>query len=106
MRSHGVPNFPDPNGQGRFNLAGININAPQFFAAHQACHPLVPPETSAEQKQTRDYELKVASCMRKHGVPNFPDPGIDGRYPGGWPQALTSTPTGARAAKTCNPGTG
>jgi hypothetical protein len=26
-------------------------------------------------------ELKVAQCMRAHGVTNFPDPGSDGHFP-------------------------
>jgi hypothetical protein len=43
IRAHGVPTFTDPNGQGQVNLAGININSPQFLAAHRACESLVPP---------------------------------------------------------------
>jgi hypothetical protein len=43
MRSHGVPNFPDPNGQGDFNFAGtginpdLNSNSPQFQASAATC---------------------------------------------------------------------
>lgn len=106
IRAHGVPNFPDPNSSGQINLAGININSPQFFTAHRDCEALVPPPTPAESARAHAFELRVATCMRKHGVPNFPDPGPDGKYPGGWPQSLTSTPIGEKAAKICNPGTG
>ena len=106
IRAHGVPNFPDPNSQGRVDLTGIDINSPQFIASHQACRSLLPPTTPAELQQAVQQELAVARCMRRHGVPNFPDPDSQGRLPGGWPQALTSTPIGARAAKICNPGTG
>jgi hypothetical protein len=42
--------------------------------------------------------------MRKHGVPRFPDPNSQGEL--GWPESVTSTLIGAKAAKTCNPGTG
>ena len=106
MRAHGVPDFPDPKSDGSVNLAGIDINSPRFLASHQACMSLVVAEPPAVVHQQAKHELAVAQCMRKHGVPNFPDPNTQGRFPGGWPESLTSTPIGARAAKTCNPGTG
>jgi hypothetical protein len=106
IRAHGVPNFPDPNSDGSVNLTGININSPQFLAAHQDCQSLVVASPPAVVKQQVKQELAVAQCMRKHGVPDFPDPNSQGKFPGGWPQSLTSTPLGAKAAKTCNPGTG
>jgi hypothetical protein len=41
VRNHGVPNFPDPNSQGGFNLAGTGINSHQLtpteLAAARAC---------------------------------------------------------------------
>jgi hypothetical protein len=41
VRSHGVPNFPDPNSQGGFDLAGTGINSHQLtpaeIAAARAC---------------------------------------------------------------------
>jgi hypothetical protein len=43
MRSHGVPNFPDPssgNGGVGFNLANVNIHSPQYQSANQACQSL------------------------------------------------------------------
>jgi hypothetical protein len=48
MRSHGVPNFPDPtsgpNGEPAVNLgpAGIDPNTPTFQAANRACQKVVP----------------------------------------------------------------
>jgi hypothetical protein len=43
VRNHGVPNFPDPNSQGGFNLAGTGINGheltPAELAAARACLP-------------------------------------------------------------------
>jgi hypothetical protein len=45
MRSHGVPNFPDPKAGGALTLgskAGVDTNAPQFKAAAQTCQKLVP----------------------------------------------------------------
>lgn len=38
LRSHGVPNFPDPERDGTFNLpSGLNPQAPQVQRAMQAC---------------------------------------------------------------------
>jgi hypothetical protein len=48
MRSHGVPNFPDPKASGGGvglvigKNSGIDPNSPQFKAAQQACKTLLP----------------------------------------------------------------
>lgn len=41
LRTHGFPSFPDPTGQGAFNLTGSGIqkNSPQFKAAIKECIP-------------------------------------------------------------------
>ena len=49
MRTHGEPNFPDPttsnNGNDIFgNLAGLNVNSPQFQNAGRTCQPLLHPD--------------------------------------------------------------
>jgi hypothetical protein len=78
IRAHGVPNFPEPNGQGGVNLAGLNVNSPQFLAALQACKSLVvapPPDRAAQVLKRTEV---AAQCMRKHGVSNFPDPTSQG----------------------------
>jgi hypothetical protein len=36
VRNHGISNFPDPNGQGGFNLAGTGINSHELSAAELA----------------------------------------------------------------------
>ena len=46
MRSHGIPNFPDPGTNGGFNLGvikglGIDTSAPQFQSAQQTCMPIL-----------------------------------------------------------------
>lgn len=81
MRSHGVRTFPDPNSSGLFD--GIKLkqqrgaSESQVRAAQSACNYLLPngiriagPVTRADQI---DY-LKGAACMRRHGLPDFPDP--------------------------------
>jgi hypothetical protein len=45
IRSHGEPNFPDPEGRGGAisqSLGRINANSPQFQAAQKACRSLQP----------------------------------------------------------------
>jgi hypothetical protein len=79
MRSNGVPNFPDPNAGGGFLFharAGI-INSPSFKAAQAKCDKLLPPGPGSgppPSAQTLAHFLKVAQCMRKNGVYDFPDP--------------------------------
>jgi hypothetical protein len=80
MRAHGVPDFPDPNAEGKpftaqnLQPAGVAPDSPQFEAASTTCaHLLVPPSPAQLAQQTREL-VRYAACMRAHGVPNFPDP--------------------------------
>jgi hypothetical protein len=82
MRSNGVPNFADPNpGRGAlFNTTGIDTAAPAFKAAQAKCQKLMgggppgPGSTTHPSAQTLAKLLRIAVCMRQHGVPQFPDP--------------------------------
>ena len=82
MRTNGVPNFPDPNPErgGLFSLAGINPSSPAFRAAQEKCQklmgggPPVPGSTTHASPQTLAKLVRIARCMRQHGVPQFPDP--------------------------------
>jgi hypothetical protein len=79
MRSHGVPNFPDPDENGRLLVKGgiDGMNTPQGRKAAQACAHLQPnggrPTAAQEAKDLQAF-LTYARCMRSHGVPRFPDP--------------------------------
>jgi hypothetical protein len=46
IRSHGIPNFPDPTFSGGgvhiSKAAGINLHSPQMHAAEEACQSLIP----------------------------------------------------------------
>jgi hypothetical protein len=80
MRSHEVPNFPDPSpGGGQLNAisaAGINTQSPTYQAALQACKKYTPAGnvTPAQSAAENAKGLEFSQCMRSHGVPNFPDP--------------------------------
>jgi hypothetical protein len=77
MRSHGVPNLPDPSGQGGFQIpASVNPASPAFQAAQATCKKLMPgggPPAHASEQQ-KQHLVATAQCMRTHGVPDFPDP--------------------------------
>jgi hypothetical protein len=78
MRSHGVPNFPDPSGAGGgFNLngSGINPQSPAFESAQQTCFKMLRGGgPGAHPTQAMAQALQISECMRRHGVSGFPDP--------------------------------
>ena len=78
MRAHGVPNFPDPNGQGVIQGSGIDPNSSQFQKAQQTCakhlgHGLGT-RSPAQIAAAEAAALAFSKCMRSHGVAGFPDP--------------------------------
>ena len=81
MRTHGISDYPDPVGD-KIELHGspgsdLNPDSPQFVAANKACQALQPGGGKGGGKadpKAQAQALKYASCMRSHGVPNFPDP--------------------------------
>jgi hypothetical protein len=119
MRSHGVPNFPDPGSGGGFNVLaspgsstvtidGVAFSGPAFESAVKACKLFgggtSPPQLTASQKRKL---VAFAQCMRTHGVPDFPDPtfpssgGVNRSLPSA---ASPSSPGFLRAAKACGRG--
>lgn len=98
MRSHGVPNFPDPDSSGQLpkgDAQRFGVSSSQLQAARQACQQLLPNNGGAINadsiqqcmmaddcpqalvQQLVNEERNFARCMRSHGVPNWPDPTID-----------------------------
>jgi hypothetical protein len=89
MRSHGVPDFPDPAagpggagisisavpGSSTLTVNGTAFSGPAFESAARTCKLFGgregPPPISEQQRLRM---LAFARCMRGHGVPNFPDP--------------------------------
>jgi hypothetical protein len=85
MRSHGVPNFPDPvltpSGGYGYRTTGIDPNSASFQGGLQACKTLPSPwKPTGQQLSPAQQEawLSWANCIRAHGVPNFPDPTFSG----------------------------
>jgi hypothetical protein len=84
IRAHGVPNFPDPNAEGVITGSGTNgfdPGSPAFRRAQQACRKLLPNggQPSAQQiAKAQQSALAFSTCMRAHGVKDFPDPQISG----------------------------
>jgi hypothetical protein len=84
MRSHGLPNFPDPkpSAGGGMSLSfdkrnGLNPDSPQFKAAQKSCERFLPnggKPDAAMQAKAQAQMLRFSACMRSHGLPNFPDP--------------------------------
>jgi hypothetical protein len=80
MRSHGVPNFPDPDALGTITITvsrSLNPSSPLFQKAAADCQHLVPAgegPSPALQQRIKARALAFAACMRSHGVPNYPDP--------------------------------
>jgi hypothetical protein len=85
IRSHGVPNFPDPvqtpSGGYGYRTAGIDPNSAAFQGALQACKALPSPWNSTGQQLSPAQQqawLTWAQCIRAHGLPDFPDPTFSG----------------------------
>lgn len=80
MRANGLPNFPDPKAGGGFLFhtgTGADPSSPAFKAAQAKCKKFLPPgpgSSSPPSAKTLAHYLTVARCMRRHGVPEFPDP--------------------------------
>jgi hypothetical protein len=126
MRSHGVPNFPDPGSSGQINIktSGVDPNTSQYEAAQGACQHLLPTTGSLQQQtdqcmqshvcppalvqQILTVERTYARCMRSHGFPNWPDPTIGSRgtpvfdlSKAGIDRAITATSQFASKAREC-----
>jgi hypothetical protein len=78
MRANGVPNFPDPNGQGLIQGNGIDPTSPQFEKAQQKCAKHLGgglgSRSPAQIAKQEAAALAFSKCMRSHGVSDFPDP--------------------------------
>jgi len=88
VRSHGVPSFPDPASSGgipKESSQQLGVSLSVLEAAQGACQHLIPAgqSLSGQTRQTvtgqqQEYYLKAATCMRSHGITNFPEPVFSG----------------------------
>jgi hypothetical protein len=84
MRKQGVTNFPDPNGQGTITIhsgMGIDPDSPAFRSARTVCDKLLPnggQPTPAQIAKAQQELLAFSTCMRAHGLKDFPDPSSGG----------------------------
>jgi len=127
MRSHGVPNFPDPSAGGGIQISsssGIDPRSPAFQSAQSECSKLLPgggPGRGLAPESRKLALVKLAECMRQQGLSAFPDPtstppspgagiGIAFGSPGAFiavPQSLIQSPAFNQAATACDfPGAG
>jgi hypothetical protein len=89
MRSHGVPDFPDPGGKGGIPKSALvsalkAVSNSQAQAAQSDCKDLLPagglsgqPVRTIPAQDQQDY-LRAVACLRSHGITNFPDPVFSG----------------------------
>jgi hypothetical protein len=89
MRTHGVPNFPDPGGKGGIPKPALvaalkAVSNSQAQAASKDCQDLLPsgglsgqPVQTIPVQDQQDY-LRAVACLRSHGITNFPDPVFSG----------------------------
>jgi hypothetical protein len=108
MRTRGESAFPDPTSQGIVSDSQANVRSPQLLAAYRTCQTLLPPGdlqlSAAQQEELTATALKMADCMRAHGVLTFPDPPAPGakpQHPAG-PGIDPGSPVFQAAARACN----
>jgi hypothetical protein len=102
-RAHGDPSFPDPvydPSDGRWHFAVSPGSAPD--STQRACQHLFPTDNSSPPVPQAQFQalVRLAQCIRQHGVPAWPDPDPDGSYP--LPPSLqTKTPASEDALRAC-----
>ena len=104
MTAHGVTTDTGRGGHGLLIHSGADSSALQ--AAQAACQKLAPsggppPLTPAQQAERTKSLARFAVCMRKNGVPSFPDPDGRGEFPASIDRIDSKSPVFLTADKTC-----
>ncbi|MCU1421692.1 MAG: hypothetical protein JWN36_1343 [Microbacteriaceae bacterium] len=75
IRGHGVHDFPDPDAKGEFRY-GVSVSPAVWTKAVDACKDLQPPGSLSAKRTPKQLSasLRLAQCVRDHGVKDFPDP--------------------------------
>lgn len=86
MRDNGVPNFPDPDKNGMIRLdpnSGVDQESEEFRKAQDACKQYIGSAARVKDDAGGQWsiqdKLKYSDCMRKNGLPSFPDPDKNGQ---------------------------
>jgi hypothetical protein len=95
-RSHGAPDFPDPNvnSQGQASFPAQGQVKQEINQVQGACGtilrqlPAAARNSSVTAAQLRQMKA-FARCLRSHGMPTWPDPKPDGTFP------IVGTPLGS-----------
>lgn len=82
MRSHGIPNFPDPTSSGVFDkskLRQLDLTVSRVRSIEESSCNYDFVNGGRPQGQTitpadQAHYLRAAACMRSHGFAEFPDP--------------------------------
>lgn len=87
VRHHGMPGVPDPvvGANGQISVPGYASTADLTPAARSACAAQI---QAASTSSTHPIEsasdiqalVRVAACMRGHGMPHWPDPNQRGEF--------------------------
>jgi hypothetical protein len=104
VRTHGVPLWPDPDSNGRFDKSKLTprqlgVSMAKAAAAQHACRALLPTYSASEQPQDLAQALRFSRCMRAHGSTNFPDPESNGAIR--IPHAMENSPVYLAALNFC-----
>ncbi len=104
VRAHGVPLWPDPDADGRFDKSKLTphllgVSSSKAGVAAHACRSLLPTYTVTQQAQVLTQALTFSRCMRGHGSTNFPDPESNGAIR--IPHAMENSPVYLAALHFC-----
>ncbi|GAB3743211.1 hypothetical protein [Microlunatus parietis] len=102
MREHGI-DMADPDPKTGLPTVGDSVDpeSAAFKEAHEACGDLLPGGIRGQGDDTElDAYLAFAQCMRKNGMPDFPDP-QPGSGEGMFPGIDRNDPAFGKASEAC-----
>jgi hypothetical protein len=105
MRANGVANYPDPDPNGRPGSGhdAFDRDDPTFKAANERCRALLPGggEHDVQSPGAVKQLVAFARCMRANGVPDFPDPDANCKFPSSAERGAHDDPGFQSASEKC-----
>jgi hypothetical protein len=87
-RQHGLPNFPDPVWRnGEVHFGNDHLDKTKIRQLPEDCQSILDqlPATGQRHQPYTAEEVRrlaqFAQCLRQHGIPEWPDPDADGKFP-------------------------